>query len=80
MALEALALPAAEAPDVALDLARVDLAAGEAPGQGGSFAERFRVVSGEASGELVVMELRPRADREFLFSDITSGPVLFATC
>lgn len=59
---------------------RVDLAAGEAPGQGGSFAERFRVVSGEASGELVVMELRPRADREFLFSDITSGPVLFATC
>ncbi len=59
---------------------RVDLAAGEAPGQGGSFAERFRVVSGEASGRNVVLQLRPRPDREFLFSDITSGPVLFATC
>jgi hypothetical protein len=59
---------------------RVDLAAGEAPGQGGSFAERFRVTSGEADGERVVLTLQPRGDGQLLFSDITSGPVLFATC
>ncbi len=58
---------------------RVDLAAGEAPGQGGAFSDRFRVTSGEASGESVVLQLDP-GDTEFAFSDITSGPVLFATC
>jgi len=57
---------------------RVDLAAGEAPGQGGTFGERFRVVSGEADGSDVVVRLEPRED--FQLSDITSGPVLFATC
>lgn len=57
---------------------RVDLAAGEAPGQGGTFAERFRVASGEAEGEQVVIRLEPRDD--FVLSDITAGPVLFATC
>ncbi|HEX4978344.1 MAG TPA: hypothetical protein VFV40_10810, partial [Nocardioides sp.] len=57
---------------------RVDLAAGEAPGQGGTFGERFRVTSGEADGRDVVMRLAPR--EEFALSDITSGPVLFATC
>lgn len=58
---------------------RVDLAAGEAPGQGGSFAERFTLTSGEASGSTVVLRLDP-GDTDFVFSDITSGPVLFATC
>lgn len=57
---------------------RVDLAAGEAPGQGGTFGERFRVTSGEAEGSDVVIRLEPR--EEFQLSDITSGPVLFATC
>lgn len=57
---------------------RVDLAAGEAPGQGGTFSERFRVVAGEADGSDVVIRLEPRDD--FVLSDITSGPVLFATC
>jgi hypothetical protein len=60
--------------------ARVDLAAGEAPGQGGAFPDRFRVTEGERSGERVELELTPRAGAEFVFSDITSGPVLFATC
>lgn len=58
---------------------RVDLAAGEAPGQGGSYRDRFRVTSGEADGETVVLRFEPTAAK-FVFSDITSGPVLFATC
>ena len=58
---------------------RVDLAAGEAPGQGGTFPDRFTVESGEADGDTVVLELAP-TDAEFVFSDLTSGPVLFATC
>ncbi len=59
--------------------ARVDLAAGDAPGQGGTFPERFTVTSGEADGETVVLRLEPTGAR-FVFSDITTGPVLFATC
>ncbi len=58
---------------------RVDLASGPAPGQGGSFDERFEITSGEADGQDVVIEAEPRSD-EALLSDITSGPVLFATC
>ena len=58
---------------------RVDLAAGEAPGQGGSFADRFAVAAAEADGDTVRLELDPR-DAQFVFSDLTSGPVLFATC
>ena len=58
---------------------RVDLASGPAPGQGGSFGERFTITSGEADGQDVVIEARPRS-RDALLSDITSGPVLFATC
>ena len=58
---------------------RVDLAAGDAPGQGGSFADRFTVTSGEASGDTVRLDLEPTG-AEFVFSDLTSGPVLFATC
>jgi hypothetical protein len=59
---------------------RVDLASGDAPGQGGSFRDRFRVTSGKASGDDVVLALRPvRRDAQVL-SDISTGPVLFATC
>jgi hypothetical protein len=59
---------------------RVDLASGDAPGQGGSFRDRFRVTSGTASGDDVVLALRPvRRDAQVL-SDISTGPVLFATC
>jgi hypothetical protein len=58
---------------------RVDLASGAAPGQGGSFADRFAVTSGEADGADVVLTLRPRHP-DAVFSDISHGPVLFATC
>jgi hypothetical protein len=58
---------------------RVNLAAGDAPGQGGSFAERFSVTSGQADGRNVVLRLRPRSS-DAVLSDISTGPVLFATC
>jgi len=57
---------------------RVDLATGPAPGQGGSFTDRFRVVKGTADGQDVVLHLRPRQPQ--VLSDISTGPVLFATC
>ncbi len=57
---------------------RVDLASGDAPGQGGSFAERFSITSGEADGADVVLRLKPRGDA--VLSDLSSGPLLFATC
>ena len=58
---------------------RVDLASGPAPGQGGTFAERFTITSGTAEGRDVVIAARPK-NRTALLSDLTSGPVLFATC
>lgn len=58
---------------------RVNLATGDAPGQGGSFGERFRVTSGTADGRNVVLRLRPRTS-DAVLSDISTGPVLFATC
>ncbi len=58
---------------------RVDLAAGEAVGQGGMFADRFRIESAEQQGKTVVLELSPKAE-ESLLSDLSQGPVIFATC
>jgi len=55
------------------------LASGPAPGQGGDFADRFALGRVEADGEVVTMALDPR-EGEYLLSDLTSGPVLFATC
>lgn len=59
--------------------ARAALAAGAAPGQGGDFADRFTVDSATADGSLVTLELRPRPGA-YVLSDLSSGPVLFATC
>ena len=58
---------------------RAVLAAGPAPGQGGDFADRFSVGSVTADGSLVRMDLKPR-EGTYVFSDLSSGPVLFATC
>lgn len=57
---------------------RTDLASGPAPGQGGSFGERFELTSSTSNGSLVTMRARPVAERVLL--DIGQGPVLFATC
>ena len=58
---------------------RAVLAEGPAPGQGGDFGDRFTVESVTADDDLVTMDLNP-AEGSFVFSDLTSGPVLFATC
>jgi hypothetical protein len=58
---------------------RARLAQGPAPGQGGSFGERFTVDSVTAHGDLVVMRLTPRRGA-YVLSDLSTGPVLFATC
>jgi hypothetical protein len=58
---------------------RVNLASGPAPGQGGGFPGRFTILEAHADGQNVVMHVQPRR-RESLLSDISEGPVLFATC
>jgi hypothetical protein len=59
---------------------RVDLAAGPAPGQGGSFADRFTIASGTADGPDIVLTTKPTGRHASVLSDLSSGPVLFATC
>lgn len=67
------------------DQARADadsrsrLAAGPAPGQGGTFPERFELGKVAADGKVVTMELTPVDDSPVL-SDLSIGPVLFAAC
>lgn len=58
---------------------RSTLAAGPAPGQGGEFSERFTVSSASSDGPMARLDLRVR-DGAFVMSDLTSGPVLFASC
>jgi hypothetical protein len=58
---------------------RAVLARGPAPGQGGDFSDRFTVDRVTAEGSLVTLALDP-ADGEYVLSDLSSGPVLFATC
>jgi hypothetical protein len=59
---------------------RTKLASGDAPGQGGTFGERFRVVQAVADGKEIVMQLEPAGRDLPLISDLTEGPLLFATC
>ncbi len=59
--------------------ARAQLATGPAPGQGGDFDDRFSVEDAGSEGREIVLDLQP-ADGEYVLSDLTSGPVLFATC
>ena len=58
---------------------RAELAAGPAPGQGGDFADRFHLGKVTADGSVVTMRLRP-VDDSAVLSDLSTGPVLFATC
>ncbi|WP_141015508.1 hypothetical protein [Nocardioides sambongensis] len=67
------------------DRARADadsrsrLAAGAAPGQGGTFGERFSVDEVVAEGRRLTMDLAPEPGA-YVLSDMANGPVLFATC
>ena len=58
---------------------RATLASGPAPGQGGDFSDRFTVDEVTADGSVVTMELDP-VEGQYVLSDLSSGPVLFATC
>jgi hypothetical protein len=58
---------------------RAQLAAGPAPGQGGSFADRFDLGRVTADGRVVTMRLTP-VEGSAVVSDLSNGPVLFATC
>ena len=55
------------------------LARGPAPGQGGDFSDRFAVDRVTAEGSLVTLALDP-LEGEYVLSDLSSGPLLFATC
>lgn len=59
--------------------ARAALAAGPAPGQGGDFSDRFTLGDVTAEGLVVTMELDP-VEGSYVLSDLSTGPVLFATC
>ncbi|UDY23147.1 hypothetical protein [Nocardioides sp. Kera G14] len=59
--------------------ARATLASGDAPGQGGSFRDRFTLGRVEAHGSRVTMDLKPKKGQSVL-SDLSSGPVLWASC
>jgi hypothetical protein len=59
--------------------ARAALASGPAPGQGGTFRDRFRLGKVEASGQVVTMRMHPMKGA-FVLSDLSTGPVLFASC
>ncbi|GAB2779218.1 hypothetical protein GCM10027020_35870 [Nocardioides salsibiostraticola] len=55
------------------------LVRGPAPGQGGDFTDRFTVDEVAAEDRVVTMDLTPAAN-SFVLSDLSNGPVLFATC
>lgn len=58
---------------------RSELAAGPAPGQGGTFPERFTLGKVVAEGTLLTLDLTP-VDGTAVLSDLSDGPVLFAAC
>ena len=58
---------------------RAVLASGPAPGQGGDFADRFALASATADGDVVSLDLSP-VEGSYVLSDLSTGPVLFATC
>ena len=58
---------------------RAALASGPAPGQGGDFTDRFELTSATAQGSVVQLDLKP-VEGGYVLSDLSSGPVLFATC
>ncbi|MCL2542152.1 MAG: hypothetical protein FWE71_06780 [Nocardioidaceae bacterium] len=58
---------------------RSKLAVGPAPGQGGTFQDRFKLGPVTADNDVVSMTLHPRPDN-YVLSDLSTGPLLFASC
>ena len=59
---------------------RAQLVVGQAAGRSGSLDEDFKLTRSRTAGSDVVLTLEPRAKTGFSLSQISSGPVLFATC
>jgi len=59
--------------------ARLALAGAEAVGKGGSWAERFAATASRHR-DVVRLQLRPRPRVDGVLTEITRGPVSFATC
>ncbi len=78
---DATAALAFETDDQARDNAdtRAALASGPAPGQGGDFGDRFTLGTTAAEGRVVTLDLAP-VEGSYVLSDLSSGPVVFATC
>jgi hypothetical protein len=58
---------------------RAALASGPAVGQGGDVADRVTLASARADGPVVTLDLDPKP-RAAILGDLSTGPVLFATC
>jgi hypothetical protein len=58
---------------------RAVLASGPAVGQGGDFADRFTLDKARADGRVMTLDLDP-LEGQYVLSDLSTGPVLFATC
>ena len=59
---------------------RAELAVGDAPGRGISFADDFELTESRASDSDVILDLKPRQPIGFVLSALYDGPVIFATC
>ena len=59
--------------------ARLALAQADAVGKGGSWAERFAATA-DRDGDVVRLQLRPRRTADGVLTEVTRGPVSFATC
>lgn len=59
---------------------RTRLTRGEAPGQGGTFQERFRLVDSRVVGSNLILRLRPLSPDQQLLSDLDRGGLVFASC
>jgi hypothetical protein len=59
---------------------RARLAVGEAPGRGVDFTDDFRLTTSKASGNEVLLDLKPKESSGYVLSALYDGPLLFATC
>ncbi len=59
---------------------RATLFVGPSPGRGGSYADSFRLTRSRSDGDAVLLDLAAKPDQDFRLSELSSGPVLFATC
>ncbi len=75
------AMQFAEEDQAAADLRpRQRLARGEAPDQGGTFEERFKLAVADVKDATLVLALKPSAPDAQLLSDLGRGGLLFASC